>query len=121
MTEPAGPLERHPPGVYLLRFCTLNRKLSRVDQLVFAAGDGLPSGAALPVEAPVVIVRKPSGALSEYKGSEVVSDGSGLYHVTVEMLEEGEWVWEGQGQTSAGALLTSTGEIPWLIGSALKL
>lgn len=109
----------HPAGIYALRFCTVNAELSSVALLNFAAGRGLPSGFAAAAEAPVIQVADPLGAVIEYTGSNVTTESLGIYHVLVEMLEEGEWKWEGQGWAGS-QLVTSTGVIPWEIGPALR-
>lgn len=106
-----------PPGVYLLSFCTVSAPLSQVALLAFAGGSGLPSGFADPVPTPVIQLRTPAGTRSE---PPVLTDADGLYHAVVEMLEEGEWQWEGQGWTNTEELICSTGIIPWLIGPAIK-
>ncbi len=111
----------HPPGIYVLRFCTVNAQLSSTALLDFTAGRGLPSGFAEPVETPIVWVKTPAGGESERSGGEIVTDAPGLYHTLVEMLEAGEWQWEGQGREGEPSkLVSSTGVVPWLIGPAIK-
>ena len=112
-------MKTHPPGLYMLRWCTVTSQLPGSALLEFAAARGLPSGFGQPVEAPKLQVVSPAGAESEYSGGQVTVDAPGLYHVPVLMLEEGEWVWEGQGW-EAGQLVTSTGRVPWPIGPAIK-
>lgn len=108
-----------PPGIYVLRFCTVNAPLSSVALLDFAAGRRLPSGFGVEVEEAIAQVHSPSGVTTEYKGESVTTDAPGLYHAEVTMLAEGAWQWEGQGWAGA-TLVTSTGIIPWQIGPAIK-
>lgn len=108
-----------PAGLYLLRFCTVNAQLSSVALLAFAAGRGLPSGFAVPVGSPVIQVRNPAGMVVEYDGVKLATDSAGVYHTLVEMVEAGEWAWEGQGWDN-GQLTASTGMLPLEIGPALK-
>jgi len=110
----------HPPGLQVLRFCAVKTPLSQNALLMFAAGRGLPSGVADPPERVVAIVKDPAGTETEHAGGEITEDTPGVYHATVEMLEQGEWRWEGQGWTS-GQLVCNTGIIPWVIAAAIKV